>query len=139
MSSGYPWQDSPRASVPDEAQRPAPDEGSVQDRHQSSLVCTPALNPMEPLIDAPSLLLTPALTALGEALKPLAPLKSYADFPKNAQWIDNTIRQVLPTSKGVEVCKRTGPGGKEVYIVLNHTNVEQKIHFPWRAKLAISL
>ena len=50
----------------------------------------------------------------------------------------NMIRQVLSTPRGVEVCKRVGAGGTEIYILINHKNEEQKINIPWTAKEYIS-
>ncbi len=50
----------------------------------------------------------------------------------------NLVRQMLPTQRGVEVCKRIGTGGTEIYIIINHQNSEQKIYFPWTAREYIS-
>jgi beta-galactosidase len=44
-----------------------------------------------------------------------------------------TLKPVMDAPEGVEVCRRTGPQGMEVYIAINHTKLEQTVPLPWMA------
>ena len=43
------------------------------------------------------------------------------------------LKPLLETPAGVEVCRRTGEQGMEVFIVINHNRTEQVVKMPWMA------
>ena len=43
------------------------------------------------------------------------------------------LEPALVTPQGVEACLRVGPGGSEVYILINHTSQAQTVHLAWDA------
>jgi beta-galactosidase len=43
------------------------------------------------------------------------------------------LKPPLDTPAGVEVCRRTGAQGTEVFIVINHNRTEQVVKLPWMA------
>jgi beta-galactosidase len=43
------------------------------------------------------------------------------------------LQSVLETPTGVEACLRVGTDGREVFILINHSNASQTISLPWQA------
>jgi beta-galactosidase len=43
------------------------------------------------------------------------------------------VQPVLKTPAGVEACKRVNKKGEEVFILINHTRIEQNLQLPWQA------
>ncbi len=48
------------------------------------------------------------------------------------------IKPVLTTPRGIEVCQRVTPGGKKVFIVINHQPTEKNVLIPWAAREHLS-
>jgi hypothetical protein len=43
------------------------------------------------------------------------------------------LQPVLETPAGLEACLRLGAQGREVFILINHSNVSQTVSLPWQA------
>jgi beta-galactosidase len=43
------------------------------------------------------------------------------------------IKPLLDVPAGVEVCQRTKPDGRKIYILINHENITHKVNIPWTA------
>ena len=43
------------------------------------------------------------------------------------------LQPVLETPTGVEACLRVGAEGREVFILINHSNASQTVSLPWQA------
>ena len=68
---------------------------------------------------------------------------AYLDEKAQAKMLEHicnirSIRPLMDTPPGVEVCQRVTPQGEKIYLVINHLEVAAKVSLPWAAREHLS-